>query len=395
MGSVHKRVGLDGSFLTQPNTGSGQYTLHLWRRLQVTDAEPEVVLLRPGTDRYGEATSDRVVVGREPGWLRSAKARKLWWEQSGVLATSRAASVDLLHIPYFSAPRFTRRPVVTTIHDVIPLLFPEYGGSVSMRAYLRLATSAARRAALILTDSECSLRDIERLLGIPGDRIRVIPLAADERFRPAAPTEREDALRQRFGLRGPVVFNVGGLDARKNLATLVEGFARALPELPDATRLVIAGRAHTDNPRLYPPLEPVIRQWGVEGKVLLTGPIDEDDKLAFYRLADLYVFPSLYEGFGLSPLEAMACGTPVIVADRSSLPEVVETGGLLVDPTPQKLGAAMIAVLTDEYDRRNLASRALEQAARFSWEDTARLTLAAYQEVLSGSVGRTDRERRR
>ncbi|MDI3339585.1 MAG: glycosyltransferase family 1 protein, partial [Sphaerobacter sp.] len=300
-----------------------------------------------------------------------------------LIQAARRAGVDLLHVPYFAGPRCTALPLVITVHDVIPFIFPEYAGGVPMRLYLRLVSAAARRADAIITDSDCSRRDITRWLGIPPERIHVIPLAVDPAIRPRHDPEAAAALRQRYGLPGPVIFNVGGVDVRKNLPVLIEAFARALPELPPETRLVIAGRAHARNPRLYPPLEPVIRRCGVEGKVVLTGAISAEEKLAFYNLADLYVFPSLYEGFGLSPLEAMACGTPVIAADRASLPEVVGSGGLLVEPTPPRLAAAMVSVLRDDGLRRDLARRALAQAQTFSWERTAAQTRAVYRSVLA------------
>lgn len=303
------------------------------------------------------------------------------------MAAARAARAGLLHVPYFAGPRFGRLPLVMTIHDVIPLLFPEYGGTTAMRFYVRLVSGTARRAAVVITDSDCSRRDIEGWLGIPGDRIHVIPLAVDPRFRPVTDPEAEAAMRDRFNLPGPVIFNVGGLDVRKNLKVLIEAFAQAYPQLDPGTRLVIAGRAHSGNERLYPPLEPVIRGCGLEGRVVLTGGISDDDKLTLYNLADLYVFPSLYEGFGLSPLEAMACGTPVISSDRSSLPEVVGSGGLLVEPTPARLAAAILSVMSDERFRRELGRRALDQAASFSWQRTAEMTRQVYQTVLAAAPG--------
>ena len=375
-------IGLDGFFLSQPTTGSGQYTVNLWRELADHDHRLASVLLCPATREYEsvKGPAQRLVV---PARLAAPKSRKLWWEQRGVLRAARLARASLLHVPYFSAPRYARLPVVTTIHDVIPLLFPEYGGSPAMQLYLRLVSAAARRARLVLTDSDCSRRDITRLLGIPEARIRVVPLAADERFVPDGDPAAGRALRQRYGLDGPVVFNVGGLDVRKNLELLIEAFARALPRLDPATRLVIAGRAHSGNPRLYPPLEPVVRRWGVEQQVVFTGTIDDEEKIAFYRLADLYAYPSRYEGFGLTPLEAMACGTPVLCADASSLPEVVGSGGLLVEPKAEPFAAALVMVLSDPECRADLARRALNQARRFSWRRTAELTRAAYGDALA------------
>jgi glycosyltransferase involved in cell wall biosynthesis len=376
------RVGLDGFFLSQPATGSGQYTVHLWRRLASAESDPDVMLLRPASVSLGRDGRGKEVAVQPPPFVRSAKARKVWWEQAGVLRALRRSGANLLHVPYLSAPRVSRRKTVVTIHDLIPMIYPDYGGSAAMRVYLRLVVPAARRAALILTDSDCSRRDIVRLLHVDAGRVRSIPLAVDEAFRPDPSPQREAELRSRIGIDGPIIFNVGGLDMRKNLGVLIEAFGRALPNLDPSTVLVIGGQAHTGNDRLYPPLEPIIRKWGLDGKVKLTGRISDEDKLILYQIANLYVYPSLYEGFGLTPLEAMACGLPVIAANRSSLPEVVGTGGLLIDPTPARFAAAIVSVLSDEHLRRELSQRALAQASRFSWEQTAEQTRAAYLEAL-------------
>jgi glycosyltransferase involved in cell wall biosynthesis len=376
MNSPAIRVGLDGFFLSQPATGSGQYTLHLWNELAPPTDGVETILLRPAgvSDESGGAS----VNVRFPPFARSAKARKLWWEQFGVLRGQRLARPNLLHIPYMSAPRANRRRTVVTIHDVIPLLYPEYGGSTAMRLYLRVVLPAARRATLILTDSECSRSDIVRLLGVNAKKVRSIPLAVSTEFHPASDPVAEAEIRQRLGLPGAIVFNVGGLDVRKNLATLIEAFGQARPSIDDDARLVIGGSAHTNNATLYPPLEPIIQKWGLERQVVLPGRISEADKLLLYRISALYVYPSLYEGFGFTPLEAMACGLPVISSNRSSLPEVVGDGGLVVEPNADRMAAAIVSLLTDDQRHRDLSARALEQAAHFSWARTAQQTREAY-----------------
>lgn len=393
METTRARVALDGLFLYQPTTGSGQYSLQLWHHLATADADPAMLLLQPAGEAF-PSPEPGAQTAVAPSWARSGKAHKLWWEQVGAPRAARRAGADLLHVPYFAGPRAGRLPFVTTIHDVIPLILPEYGGSLAMRVYMRLVSAAARRAVLVLTDSDCSKRDIERFVGIPAERIHVIPLAADPRYRPVDDPAAEAALRDRFGLPGPVIFNVDGLDVRKNLRALIEAFARALPALDPATRLVIAGRAHTDNQRLYPPLAPVAAACGVADRVVLTGAISEAEKLTLYNLADLYVAPSLYEGFGLSPLEAMACGTPVIASNRASLPEVVGDGGLLIEPTAERMGAAIVSVLTDEQRRRMLSQRARERAATFSWQRTAEQTRAVYREALAAIRARKRGEQR-
>ncbi len=378
-------VGFDGLFLDQTATGVGMYASNLWRIFDSSDSlSSPIRLLVPDVPSNEDFSGSSVTRLAPPSMFQSSKAVKLWWEQWGMLQAARAGAADLVHIPHFAAPIRSDRPVIVTIHDVIPYVYPAYRASASMRLYLRLISRATRNAAAIITDSECSRRDIERYLGIDRKKITVIPLAADEQFRPSHDVEADAELRDRFDLPGPVIFNVGGLDVRKNVEALVRAFAAAVSDIDPATRLVISGSAHSGNTRLYPPLEPLIAELGLQDRIVLTGRISEADKLRLYNLADLYVFTSLYEGFGLSPLEAMACGTPVICSNRSSLPEVVGEGGILVDPTPQKIAGAISTVMNDGYLRRRLSASGLEQAASFSWEQTAAMTRAVYERVYAG-----------
>jgi glycosyltransferase involved in cell wall biosynthesis len=379
-------VGFDGLFLDQTTTGVGMYANNLWRIFRThTEEAPAVRLLVPETDSFPKSEYDEAVSIPPPFPIRSGKATKLWWEQRGLVRAARRAGVRAIHTPHFSAPLITHVPVIVTIHDVIPYVYPVYRDSASMRMYLRLVSRAAKGAAAILTDSECSRRDIERFLGIDRSRITVVPLAVDEQFQPVRDETADEELRSRLGLPGPVIFNVGGLDARKNVDGLLQAFALSLPDLDPDTKLVIAGQAHSGNRRRYPPLQPVIDELGLGDRVVLPGRISEAEKLRLYNLADLYVFTSLYEGFGLSPLEAMACGTPVICSNRSSLPEVVGDGGILVDPVPSKIAGAVSTVMNDSYLRQRLSRLGLEQARRFSWERSATLTRDVYRQVLDAA----------
>ncbi|MEX1158513.1 MAG: glycosyltransferase family 1 protein [Thermomicrobiales bacterium] len=386
------RIGFDALFLEQPMTGVGQYALNLWRQLRDQQQEVLPQLLLPAdapAHARAESRDGATASAAPPPKLPGGRARKMWWEQTGVVLATRRASVDLVHIPHFSAPLYQAVPHVVTVHDVIPLALPGYGGTIKMRAYLRLVARTVRRAPLILTDSEHARRDITRHLGIPPERIRVTPLAAGEHLCPAA-TEADrasvDATRARHGLHIPFVLYVGGLDIRKRLPQLIRGFAAALPLLPETYDLVIPGRAHTDNPVIYPPLEPLIRELGIADRVRLIGFVSEEDKRDLYRAASVFVFASEYEGFGLNPLEAMACGAPVICSNRSSLLEVVGDAGLLIDPEPDAIARALVHVLTDDALRADLARRGLRRAATFSWNRTMRLTLSAYHDVLDGKL---------
>lgn len=383
------RVGFEGTAYMEPTTGVGQYVRALWHEFVKGLPGIEPVLLLPGPRAsWPEEPPGEIVVQEPPRPFATGKARKLWWEQVGLPLATRRSGADLVHVPYHSLPLWRDRPHLITIHDLIPLAFPVYTNSRAMGLYYRFACRVAPRADLILTDSEHSAGDLGRYLGVPRERVRAIPLAADARFRPLPPDDPTiRAARAKYGLDGPFAFNVGGLDVRKNLIALVQAFALARPQLPEGMRLVIAGSAHSARPDRYPDLAPTIAAAGLADGVLLTGRIDEEEKLALLNAAAVYAYPSRYEGFGLSPLEAMCCGTPVISSDRSSLPEVVGEGGVLAEPTPQALAAALVCVMATPGARDELRRRALAQAARFSWPATARLTAAAYGEVMRRANG--------
>ncbi len=369
------RVGFDGAMLRTPHTGSGQYSAALIAALREL-AEIEIVLLSPEP----LPTEPGAVIVRPPRLLTSERVRKVWWEQIGIGRAARQADAQIVHIPYFAAPLRQAIPHVVTVHDVIPLLMPVYAGGRAMRAYLRLVSAGTRRAAQVIADSECSRRDAIRVLKLSDARVTTIPLAVREGFGATRDEALIARLRDQYRLHGTrVIFNVAGLDVRKNVATLLKAFARVVAEMGDDVRLVIGGKAH-GNAALYPDPVPVARELGIMDHVVFAGAISDAEKIAFYQLVDCYVAPSRYEGFGLTALEAMACGTPVVAADASCTPEVVGEGALLVAPEDVVgFATAIIGVLTDDALARRMRQQGLHRAQQFSWERTATATRAVYQ----------------
>jgi glycosyltransferase involved in cell wall biosynthesis len=301
---------------------------------------------------------------------------------------ARAAGVDLVHVPYFAAPLRQHVPHVVTVHDVIPLLFPVYAGGRAMRAYLRLVSAGARRAAQVIADSECSRRDAIRVLGLDTARVTAIPLAVGPEFQPTADHADMDGVRARLGLDGKrIVFNVAGLDVRKNVATLLRAFARVAGRTGSEVVMVIGGKAH-GNPGLYPDLAPLARSLGIADRVRFPGFLTAREKIALYHAAVCYAAPSRYEGFGLTPLEAMACGTPVIAADASCTREVVGDAALLLGPDDvDGFAEALLRVLTDGAEAERMRAAGLRRAAGFSWQRTAAATLAVYQRAGRAAAG--------
>jgi glycosyltransferase involved in cell wall biosynthesis len=364
--------------LRAPHTGSGLYSRALIDALRALP-DLDLMILSP----VSLSPEPNAIIVPPPRACATERLRKVWWEQRGVGMAAKRARVDLVHIPYFAAPLRREIPCIVTVHDVIPLLFPAYAGGRAMRAYLRLVSAGTRRAAQVIADSDCSRRDAIRVLGLDPRRVTAIPLAVGGTFGPERDDDLIAAVRERFGLHGKrVIFNVAGLDVRKNVATLLRAFARVRAAIGDDVRLVIGGSAH-GNAALYPDPVPLARELGIADQVIFTGAITDKEKVAFYHLADCYAAPSVYEGFGLTPLEAMACGTPVVAADASCTPEVVGDAALLVAPDDVAgFGSAMQRVLSDTDLARDLRERGLRRAAQFTWERTATATYAVYQQAM-------------
>jgi len=409
------RVAINAWFWNSPTTGSGQYLRHLvpWLSEIMPDQEirpdpeiapdPEIVLIAP---RRREPRADEVDHGPQSGVLNLPGIRshsiadfrplphnlgKVWFEQIAFPRACDELAVDVAHVPYWAPPFHPTVPTVVTIHDLIPLLLPEYRGRASVRLYTALVSRTAHRADLVLTDSEAARRDIVTHLGLPGEDVRAIHLAADERFS-AEPTGEDAAVRERYGLPERYVLYLGGFDVRKDVETLLRAWQQAGPAISTRYPLVIAGRLPERDTVFAPDPRRQARELRLEtATVHFTGFIDEADKGALYRSALAFVFPSRYEGFGLPPLEALACGTPVICCRSTSLPEVVGESGFLVEPGDADAAASAVAqtlieLATNTELRANMARRAVEQAARFSWRQTAEQTLAAYRDVLAGAV---------
>jgi len=309
---------------------------------------------------------------------------KLWFEQVTFPRACRRLGVDIAHVPYWGSPVWPMVPTLVTIHDLIPLLLPEYRGGILVRAYVSLVCRAAKRAALVLTDSQASARDILTHLNLSSAKVRVVYLGAEPASALGPQDARADAAtRARYGLPDTYILYLGGLDVRKNVTNLLQAWALASGVLGASTPLVVAGRlpehaAFTPDPRQ------VAKILGLDpGTLFFPGYVEETDKPALYRGAVCFAFPSRYEGFGLPPLEALRHGVPVVGSDVSAIPEVVGDAGILVAPDDVSgMAEALIAVATDAGLRARLSTRALAQAACFSWEKTAQETLAAYEEVL-------------
>jgi glycosyltransferase involved in cell wall biosynthesis len=321
----------------------------------------------------------RVPVPRLPRALR-----KVWFEFVLVPLWARRLGADVLHYPYLCGPLVAAPPTVVTVHDLIPLVLPVYSPLGPARAYAWLAARAAARAAVLLADSAHTAYDISRFLGAAARvKTRVVPLAPDPTCRPVAGEATLETVRARYGLPERFLLYLGGFDWRKNLSVVLAAMARLGA---DARPLLVAAGHFAPRPPLCPDYAAEARARGVADLVRFIGPVLDDDRPALLVLARALVFPSRYEGFGLPPLEALACGTPVVCADASSLPEVVGDAALRVGPDDLPAWvAALERIWSDDALVAELRRRGRRQAAAFSWPATARATRAAYREAVCAS----------
>ncbi len=373
------RIGISAHFWPRLTAGSGQYLRHLVRELARVGTEHSFVLIGE-RGAFADGPPPVPAVELAPAPLPAGRPARLWFEQMAVPRAARALRLDLLHVPYLAPPLFSPVPTVVTVHDLIPYLLPAYRGSWRKRAYTWLDLQAARRARLLIAVSEHTRQDTVRCLGFPAERIRVTYEAAAPGLRPAGPAAVA-AVRARYGLPPRLVLYLGDTDRRKGLPLLLETVARWRARHPsEPLGLAIAGPLHQPGGAVFLDLPAMARSLGLEDVVRFLGPVPEEDKPALYSAAAVFAFLSEYEGFGLPPLEAMACGAAVLCADNSSLPEVVGEAGVLVNRDDEAaVLAALERLLADEEWRTELGRRGRERAATFSWERTARETLRAYE----------------
>ncbi|MBN1119978.1 MAG: glycosyltransferase family 4 protein [Anaerolineae bacterium] len=375
-------VAINGWFWDRPDTGSGQYLrrtidafAHRYPSLQIT-------IITPGGGEI--ALPPASITVHQTGQSRRDNLAKLRFEQQIFPAAAARIGADLIHIPYWGSPFRSPIPIVVTIHDLIPLIYPAYRGKLTARLYTSLVAASARGAQAVITDSEASRRDILDHLKLPDERVSAILLAAGDRYQPEPDTQRDQEVRARFDLPGDYVLYLGGYDVRKNISTLLKAYTYLQESTGSDLPLVLAGRLpEKRNPR-FTDVAGLIESMKLQDTVRPIGWIDEEDAPSLYRMARCFVYPSCYEGFGLPPLEAMACGTPVVAANTSSLPEVVGEAGFLVAPDDARgMAGAILSIYNQPDLAESLREKTLQRAALFTWEKTARETIEVYETALS------------
>ena len=373
---------LDVSPTAQKHAGLGRYAGEVARALAARQPQLDLSLFY---NRQGQAElpdylrhlpHKTVNMGNKP-W------RMLVWlsQLSHWPLDKTFGATEIFHATNHLLAHFGRARTVYTLHDLIFLHFPEYHLAYN-RWYLTLTMPLYLRAAdMIVTPSECSKQDAIKFYSLPESKIKVIYEAPAPTFKPLTNSADLARVQQTYHLPDKFILHVATIEPRKNLSRLLDAFKPLLADWPDL-KLVLVGKKGW----LYESFFQYLQQLGLRDCVIFPGYVEEADLPAFFQLAAAFAFPSLYEGFGLGPLEAMACGTPVVCSNSSSLPEVVGEAGLLVNPTDTAgLSAALRRVLTDSDLRADLSQRGLAQAQNFSWQKAANELEQVYWELLPSS----------
>lgn len=366
------RVGIDARLVHYSRAGIGQYIRGLVKGLSECDRENEFVLLQSRKDRTVLATSGNF--SRKSLWTPSHHRL----EQLVLPVEISPLRLDILHSPDFIPPFRRDYKSVITVHDLAFLLYPHFLTEESARYYGQI-DQAVRHADHIVADSVSTKRDVINFLGVPEGKITVIYAAADSAYRPIKDEQVLSQIRAKYNLDTTFLLFVSTIEPRKNLPTLLRAFRQLLDHYKLDVKLAVAGQRGWFCGEVFA----VADELALDERVAFLDHVPLEDLVALYNAARMLVHPSFYEGFGLPPLEAMSCGTPTIVANVSSLPEVVGDAGLLVAPEHTAAWTvAMWRLLTDDELHAELSEKGLARSRLFSWDKAARQTLDLYERLM-------------
>jgi len=370
------KIGIDGRELIKDGmTGIGRY-LRNFLEFALKERPDHTFIVYGNQNTWVDFVSPNLKVKIIP------ERFTIFWDHIILSRYIYRDKVDVFFSPFDKAPIFSPVPFIITIHDLLFYVISERNyltRDFYNTAYTLLRKTIAKRASLVITVSQYSKNDIVKRWEILEDKVKVIPNGISEQFKPIESLELIDGVKKRYGIKGNYLLYVGNFKPHKNVTCLIDAFAKLPQDLKNLYQLVLCGKK--DKYRIL--LEREIGNLRLSGKVVFIDMIAEEDLPALYSGATIFVFPSLYEGFGLPPLEAMACGTPVVCSNATSLPEVVGDSGVLVDPErPEALANAIESLLSDRSLLESLSLKGLKRAKEFSLEHTAKKLLETIEGIV-------------
>ncbi|MBU3189048.1 glycosyltransferase family 4 protein [Clostridium bowmanii] len=354
-------------------TGIGTYTENVLKNLVNIDTLNNYHVFWSG-DNYETIKRENCKI------VMTSKKHQRFFEDYYFPANLSKEKIDIYHMPQngigFSQEISCKK--IITIHDLIPYVMPETVGKGYLLKFLKEMPLIIGGCDGIITVSEFSKRDILKFFPIDENKIFVTPLAADKKYAPLDKTLCNDFLKDMYNLTDPFILYLGGFSERKNVSSVLTAFSKVYKDLDKKYNLVIVGGYKDSSQKLLK----LTHELGIDYNVIFTGFVPEEHLPIFYNSCDTFIYPSFYEGFGLPPLEAMNCGTPVIASNLTSIPEVVGDGGILINPYDiSEISLAIGNLLSNEKLRLELGSKGLKRASEYSWQNTAINTLKSYESV--------------
>lgn len=358
-------------------TGIGTYTQQIIKYMLKYDTKNLYYLYWWGAN-YKELYSKNVNISI------ASKKHHRFFEEDFIPTNIKNKGIEIYHVPQngIGLPAVKNCINISTIHDLIPYVMPETVGKGYLKKFIAQMPQIVQKSDVIITVSEFSKKDIMRIFDVEEDKIMVTHLAADLSFKPLDKEASKKFITDNYGISGDFILYLGGFSPRKNVKSILVAFSRIFHNLPKDYRVLILGPSKDEHTYLMKLCESM----GIHDRVYFTGYVPYQDLPHFYNASTLFVYPSLYEGFGLPPLEAMSCKIPVITSNVSSIPEVVGDAAILINPfDTEELKDAMERVLGDDKLRDDLAQKGYERSREFSWDRTAAKTLNIYEEAYSKS----------